>query len=1566
MFFVTPQPTQPPTRRGAILLVVITMLVLFAAVALAFVYYASSEGTASRSNRESNTAFRADDDPELLMAYFLGKLIYGDTNDATGVYSGLRGHDLARGAYGYADYWDPTTQTFRVIAGLNTQPFNGLGRVHDTTTNPFTVDDYNLINYTYYPGDNFLRDPEHSLSRPLLNPLQPGANMTPYVGGANPPYTYCDLNTMCLAAVNAKGEVLMQSYYRPWTTYQAGQTTNLLPLDPSDPKYGNWTTPPNPALKYQTLRPMPWYHSVQGKTSLPPPEDGGGDVKNGEGLLGVRVPGTGVGGVPAKYYNNDSIWIDIGFPVLTAPDGRKYKPLFAALVVDLDGKINLNAAGNIRGLNAQGNPIHVSNMGWGVWEVSIARALTQGQWPKLFTGSGKVPGRYGPDGQPSAAGTVGAPGEPPHIYGQVDYDATDQPAAPPLYQVPLPVLRPGDPNNGNGPAGTNGLFAPFLYYPPTTYGNGNIYERKNHPLIFNAFTPAGDDRVFQAREMEALLRFPGTGTPAFNSDLFSLCPLDFALVRPRLLTTTHSFDFSAPGAYPWLWQTGNVPDPQYQLVTTQNPPVPQYVPLAGQPPTPAYAFPPPPVPPAIGEFQTLRRAVTATLGRVNLNQTLPAYPLPDPTTGVIDTTAGSASLAQFTAAQQARQNLAQDLFNRLCWATTGQPAPSAATLLALNPKLTPTATAAQAAQYAAYRWLAQLAVNIVDYRDSDNFQPPPQPGNPPPPQWNLNYHTPFNWDHNYLIQANLTPPAVVPPGISPPDGWVYGVELSQVLINEAFAEIDNDPNDAQGATNFLVKFWVELHNPLLSDPSLADPFNSANAAYNGAARLSLPPALINPASPYPPYRIVIAQGPQASWGALQPAVTPPALPLTDPGNSRGDVPAAAIKAVVQNWAPPAGFTAGVNVDTTVVKAANGAYLGTNGTAAAGGSEVGFFVVGPNENFPLQQGTPPPANYPYPTLKLQYTAGAGGQVTDPVTGQPFTNGLTYSWPATTPVPGQNGFYHTLVLQRLACPYLPFNNTPFVLVGGQPQPNPVYNPYITVDYVDSLPTYDGRTMVAGAQNMAQVPITQRAAWGRKQPYAAFSDIKVVPPAMAGGPFTYTPVTPAGGGTTDSQVLPQNPDGSATPPTNPPTPYPGEPAHTFFRANGVGNTAPPAPPAADPYGANETLAIPFDWMTHIDRQLVNPMELLSVSACTPSQVTQLFMSGGTAPAATTPFSHLAPWRNQNTRLYRFLEFVGTDDRAARPRTETRWAGKININTFWDLEILDGLLDAQQSSYWPTYAAPNNVTSQSLLQSLLQSRTPGGIPGPTDRPFLPLSAPVIAAADPVWTTTTGVGIGDTVLRPDLTIDPTGAKPLFGVSPTTQRNPYLQNEILQKIFSNITTRSNVFAVWVTVGFFEVTDDTVRPVKLGAEIGRAEGRNVRHRMFAVIDRSSIAAPSQLTTVTAQPTPQTLKLAAVTGTATAGPPVGVTFNWAIQPGSVLTVGTATGQNQETVTVTAVAGNTITANFTLAHNATEVVSLPGPAGPAPSNGIPTVLANPGPQVRYDPRANSAVVLHFSIID
>lgn len=43
----------------------------------------------------------------------------------------------------------------------------------------------------------------------------------------------------------------------------------------------------------------------------------------------------------------DSLWVDLGLPVRTLPDGRHYKPLFAILCVDMDGRLNLNAHGRL-------------------------------------------------------------------------------------------------------------------------------------------------------------------------------------------------------------------------------------------------------------------------------------------------------------------------------------------------------------------------------------------------------------------------------------------------------------------------------------------------------------------------------------------------------------------------------------------------------------------------------------------------------------------------------------------------------------------------------------------------------------------------------------------------------------------------------------------------------------------------------------------------------------------------------------------------------------------------------------------------------------------------------------------------------------------------------------------------------------------------------------------------------------------------------------------------------------------------------------------------------------------
>jgi hypothetical protein len=75
-----------------------------------------------------------------------------------------------------------------------------------------------------------------------------------------------------------------------------------------------------------------------------------------------------------------------------------------------------------------------------------------------------------------------------------------------------------------------------------------------------------------------------------------------------------------------------------------------------------------------------------------------------------------------------------------------------------------------------------------------------------------------------------------------------------------------------------------------------------------------------------------------------------------------------------------------------------------------------------------------------------------------------------------------------------------------------------------------------------------------------------------------------------------------------------------------------------------------------------------------------------------------------------------------------------------------------------------------------------------------------------------------------------------------TNRNPYFRYEELNRISNLVTTRSNVYAVWVTVGYFEVEPVAVSSVHpdgfaLGQELGADTGEITRHRGFYIFDRT---------------------------------------------------------------------------------------------------------------------------------
>src|SRR5262249_51959330 len=127
------------------------------------------------------------------------------------------------------------------------------------------------------------------------------------------------------------------------------------------------------------------------------------------------------------------------------------------------------------------------------------------------------------------------------------------------------------------------------------------------------------------------------------------------------------------------------------------------------------------------------------------------YPPPDAATQRIDLT-NAAIAAAFTTAQTERQAFAKQIYDRLVLVTGAKDPNDPANMGMIQ----------AADEYAAARWLAQLAVNIVDYVDYDD------------------YMTPFEWNAGDTTMGNAKE-------------VVFGTELPRLVLDEAYAQYDNDP-----------------------------------------------------------------------------------------------------------------------------------------------------------------------------------------------------------------------------------------------------------------------------------------------------------------------------------------------------------------------------------------------------------------------------------------------------------------------------------------------------------------------------------------------------------------------------------------------------------------------------------------------------------------------------------------------------------------------------------------------------------------------------------------------------
>lgn len=305
------------------------------------------------------------------------------------------------------------------------------------------------------------------------------------------------------------------------------------------------------------------------------------------------------------------------------------------------------------------------------------------------------------------------------------------------------------------------------------------------------------------------------------------------------------------------------------------------------------------------------------------------------------------------------------------------------------------------------------------------------------------------------------------------------------------------------------------------------------------------------------------------------------------------------------------------------------------------------------------------------------------------------------------------------------------------------------------------------------------------------------------------------------------------------------------------------------------------PFPWLVWNDKPFVSQYGLMQVPASSPARLPLEFGNSITTSVndpythARRPFGHLLNFFHGNAELFSIFDYTHVPSHFPDAHTllnETTFGLQANLNAAnlnpsaeHDIGGDVAAKGSDTAGFHPPfnilskYREPgriniNTIASENVLSALLNGRSE-----PTWNDFINSRAGVGASyvSNPFrsagsWnlkptSTVINKAVDVTLLRPSYS---DSSRPLFAVSPTAQteayknakRNSYFAYEGIQRLGNLVTTQSNVYAVWMTVGYFEVTpvtpsDTNPDGYQLGSELGIDTGEIKRHRAFYIIDRS---------------------------------------------------------------------------------------------------------------------------------
>ncbi|MGL6076438.1 MAG: hypothetical protein ACRC8S_19975 [Fimbriiglobus sp.] len=504
-------------RKGAILLVVLTMLALFAVIGLSFVLYAESEAHAARIGKEAVSAGDKLPDSTETINSLCAQILF--SQDVPG--SALYGHDMARHVYGYTGntsayngigvYREPldlpmfnlgTLTAPAVPSGMLPIDRTQVVRFGRYNYNPLQVNEFVTVLPDQVYGNGYVDRNVASFARPGQTPDQP------FFVPRNSPYSYPDRKNIYMGIIDAHtGQVVKPSYHQPelfTTTFPSGSVDHLGWGNP------NWYVPQG---YFKILRPRPidnlsnaeiTYLQSQGLWPIPPTLTNaqrgqlvniftGNDANaTAQGLFTKTFPfppmnadGTVTGDVQNWKYadgrqRNDSMWLDIGMqPKLFK--GKLLKPMVAPLMVPLDGRVNYNVAGNLSGTGSASS----SNQGFGPWEVNLQRVLIgDSRSQHLVEHRNGGVGSQTPNPRDSSNTTTGQITNPNTAF---QMDQTQPHLGGRRWAVTIPPRHSQVDWDGNGAAALGASttsFSSSYTFDSATYGN-SIGER--NPFLYNPY-----------------------------------------------------------------------------------------------------------------------------------------------------------------------------------------------------------------------------------------------------------------------------------------------------------------------------------------------------------------------------------------------------------------------------------------------------------------------------------------------------------------------------------------------------------------------------------------------------------------------------------------------------------------------------------------------------------------------------------------------------------------------------------------------------------------------------------------------------------------------------------------------------------------------------------------------------------------------------------------------------------------------------------------------------------------------------------------------------------------------